>query len=292
MKIIPLASDSLGTRSMCTFVETDSISILIDPGVALGPRRFRLPPHPIEYERLREHRDRIIQYSGMADVIIVTHYHYDHHMPDIPQIYRGKITLVKHPSSSINLSQKKRAGYFLEKLKDIPSTIDFPDGKRYRFEDTEIIFSPPVFHGTGPRLGYVLMISISEGDRKFLYTSDVEGPCIPDQIEFILQEKPDTVMVDGPMTYMLGYRYSLKSLEVSNNNLKKLVDLTDVKNVILDHHLLRDSGYREKMQPFLEYAETHGVEVQTSAEYSGNENDMLEAHRKELYERYGNSMDD
>ncbi len=287
MKIIPLASDSLGTRSMCTFVKTESISILIDPGVALGPRRYGLPPHWMEYERLQEHRDRIIQCSDMADVMIVTHYHYDHHMPDIPEIYSEKLTLVKHPTTMINFSQKKRAGYFLEKLKGIPSKIDFPDGKEYRFGDTEVRFSPPVFHGTSSKLGYVLMVSILEGERRFLYTSDVEGPGIKEQIDFIIFENPDTVMIDGPMTYMLGYRYSRRSLENSNINLKKMVDETDVKTVILDHHLLRDLNYKERIRPFIDHAESHGVRVVTSAEYSGSENDMLEAHRKELYEKYG-----
>ncbi len=54
MKITPLAADSLGARSMVTFVETRDVSVLIDPSVRLGPRRYELPPHPLEEDRRRD----------------------------------------------------------------------------------------------------------------------------------------------------------------------------------------------------------------------------------------------
>jgi predicted metallo-beta-lactamase superfamily hydrolase len=44
-RIVPLAFDSFGVRSMSTFVETDDLRILIDPGVALAPIRYGLEPH-------------------------------------------------------------------------------------------------------------------------------------------------------------------------------------------------------------------------------------------------------
>lgn len=42
MRVIPLASESLGVRSLATFVEAGGLRILIDPGVALGPKRYGL----------------------------------------------------------------------------------------------------------------------------------------------------------------------------------------------------------------------------------------------------------
>ena len=45
-RIVPLAFDSFGVRSMATFVETDDLKVLIDPGVALAPVRYGLEPHP------------------------------------------------------------------------------------------------------------------------------------------------------------------------------------------------------------------------------------------------------
>src|SRR4030095_12254168 len=44
MKVIPLAAESLGVRSMATYVEVGGTGILIDPGATLAPARFGLPP--------------------------------------------------------------------------------------------------------------------------------------------------------------------------------------------------------------------------------------------------------
>ena len=54
LKVKPLAFDSFGVRSMATFVETDDVAVLIDPSVSLAPKRYKLPPHPIEERRMSE----------------------------------------------------------------------------------------------------------------------------------------------------------------------------------------------------------------------------------------------
>ncbi|HDJ38475.1 MAG TPA: MBL fold metallo-hydrolase, partial [Methanosarcinales archaeon] len=91
MEITPLAFDSFGARSMATVIETDDLSILIDPGVALGPSRHRLPPHPLEIKRERELWQDINDHAARADVLVVSHYHYDHHNPEEPMLYGDKI---------------------------------------------------------------------------------------------------------------------------------------------------------------------------------------------------------
>ena len=48
IEVHPLAYESLGVRSMSTFIQTPDVSLLIDPGVTLGPRR-PIIPHPKEY---------------------------------------------------------------------------------------------------------------------------------------------------------------------------------------------------------------------------------------------------
>jgi predicted metallo-beta-lactamase superfamily hydrolase len=128
---------------------------------------------------------------------------------------------------------------------------------------------------------------IKSGGEKFLHTSDVEGPSLDDQIAFILNEKPDILFVDGPMTYMLGYRYSFKSLEISNSNLIKAIRETSVHTLVLDHHFLRDINYKMRIKPVYEEAQKRGVKVMTAAEFSGRKIEMLEALRKELYAKYG-----
>jgi len=220
-------------------------------------------------------------------VLIVTHYHYDHHDPDYPELYSGKTVFIKHPTQNINRSQKERAALFLEVIKGLPQKLEIADGKSFQLGKTRINFSKTVCHGTNPRLGYVTEVSIKSNSEKFLYTSDVEGPSLEDQIGFILEEKPDTLFVDGPMTYMLGYRYSFKSLEISNKNLVRAIKETSLHTMVLDHHFLRDLNYKMRIKPVYEEAEKRGVKIITAAEFSGRKIEMLEALRKELYAKYG-----
>jgi len=285
IEVEPIAFDSMGTRSMATLVRTGDLTVLIDPGVSLAPIRYGLPPHPIEVERMEEHHDAIVRAAREADVLVVTHYHYDHHMPDEPEIFEGKIALIKHPREKINMSQRRRAAYFLGVLEGFPRQIEEADGREFRFGQTRIRFSQPVYHGTNPRLGYVIEVCIEHGGDKFVFTSDVEGPSLEDQVGFILEEKPDLVFLDGPMTYMLGYRYSAKSLQASVENMIKMLE-AGVQTLIVDHHFLRDLAYRERIGPVYEAARDHGARVITAAEFAGKPIEMLEAHRKELYEQH------
>lgn len=285
-KIIPLAFDSFGVRSMATFVETDDLKVLIDPGVSLAPIRYGLEPHPLEWKRLDETWEMIKQHAEDSDILIVTHYHYDHYDPDHPELYKGKLVFIKHPTQNINKSQKERAAFFLEAIKGLPKRLEYSDGKNFQLGKTFINFSNAVCHGTNPRLGYVTEVSIKNNNEKFLHTSDVEGPALENQIEFILTEKPDVLFVDGPMTYMLGFRYSYKSLEISNNNLVQAIKETNIHTLVLDHHFLRDLKYKTRIKPLYEAAEERRVKVITAAEFCGRKIEMLEALRKELYAKH------
>jgi len=285
MEIIPLAFDSFGARSMATFVKAET-PIIIDPGVALGPSRYGLPPHPLEYQREAELWEKIKEFVKKAEVVVITHYHYDHHNPNEVEIFRGKKLLIKHPKDHINFSQKKRAAYFLDQLKGITDDIDYADGKKYEFGGVELIISKPVFHGTSDKLGYVTEVCVDDGKQRFLFSSDVEGPAIKHQLDFMLECNAETVFIDGPMTYMLGYRYSAKSFNESVKNLISLIEKTNVKVLVLDHHLARDLKWREKLKDVFNVASEAGVRVCSAAEYAGVKEEMLEALRKDLYKLY------
>ena len=144
---------------MCTFVETPDVKILIDAGVALGPR-FGKKPHPIEYQARARCRARIREYASKSQVIIVSHYHNDHHTPnytdtvllgssaqEAEQIYRGKIVIMKSIRDSINLAQRKRGWMFQRFLKTIGSTCHIADGAKFEFGKTIVRMSTPVPHG-------------------------------------------------------------------------------------------------------------------------------------------------
>ncbi len=289
MLIEPLAFDSMGVRSMATFVRTKDLKILIDPGAALGPRRYGLPPHPVEIRALELLSKRIEERALEADVIVVTHYHYDHHnLGDriSLDIYRGKLLFIKDPDNMINFSQgKRRAPLFLEKIRGLPTKIDVAEENSLKVGDTVVKFSKAVTHGANSRLGYVVEVYISDGKMSFLHSSDVEGPVNDEQVEFILDMNPEVLFLDGPMTYMLGYRFSQDHLRKAMELVERIVEETDVKKIVWDHHLLRDLDFRSKIADAVEHASGKGVKIVTAAEFLGERNNLLEARRRELYGR-------
>jgi len=277
MKIVPLSFDSLGTRSMATYVETPDVAVLIDPGVALAPNRYSYPPHPIEVERMMEDWRTIEKFSKKSDIMIVTHYHYDHHNPEAPEIYKGKQVFIKDPDKNINKNQAKRAKYFLKKLGKLPKLIETAEGKEIQFGKTKIRFSPPgIPHGPDEKLGCIVMTVMSHGARKFVHTSDVEGATVKSQRDFIVRENPDTLIIDGPLTW----------LGLHAGSMCEIVKKSRIKNFIVDHHFLRDPRWKEKMSSVYEVAKERGTRVECVAEYLGKKITMYEPFRKKLFEEH------
>ena len=267
---------------MATYVEAGDVNILIDPAVALAPNRFGLPPHPVEEKAKLALWRSIKEHVAGADVLVVTHYHYDHIDPNEPEIYSGKTVLLKHPRRMINRSQRERAAAFLASMRGMARKITYADGRSFKFEDTEIRFSKPVPHGATATRGYVVEASI-RADETFLFTSDVQGPLLSEQVEFILREKPDLVFVDGPTTY-IDSPYMPLELRDANENLVKIVRDAGITRLVVDHHLTRDLDYRERIKPVYEAGEDLGVTVECAAEFLSVEPNLLEARRRELYE--------
>lgn len=282
MKIVPLAFDSMGTRSMATYVQTKDVRILIDPAVSLSPTRFGLMPHPKEEARMKSQWADIKRRAKSADVLIVTHYHLDHYNPGEPGIYKGKRVFLKNPEQKINSSQQERAGLFIPGIRKLAKEIEYADGREFQFGNTRVLFSEPVFHGINDKLGYVLEVLVDDGKERFVHTSDVEGPALQEQLDFIVNNKPKTVFLDGPMSYMI-YKFGNRALETSFQNMMHLIEDTDVKNLVVDHHFLRDPEYRERISRVMERGEKHGCRVCTAAEFAGKKVEMLEARRRELY---------
>jgi predicted metallo-beta-lactamase superfamily hydrolase len=108
MKVVPLAAESLGVRSMATYVECGGMRLLLDPGATLAPSRQNLPPAAEEWEALRRANDRISAYGARADVVFVSHYHEDHFRSD-PAAYAGRIVVAKDPRRMIAGQQARRA---------------------------------------------------------------------------------------------------------------------------------------------------------------------------------------
>ncbi len=113
--------DSMGAKSAC--VTACRGLVVIDPGSAEMQPSYPLPSSEKRALR-RKAMERIGEACKKARVIIVTHYHYDHHaLPsdgdvDDPRAWflGGKLLLLKNPNTYINESQWHRARKFLEEL--------------------------------------------------------------------------------------------------------------------------------------------------------------------------------
>jgi len=296
LRVVPLAAESLGVRSMCTFVETPDLRVLLDAGVSLCPNRFGLPPHPLEFKAIIECRRRMAEVAEKADVVTLSHYHFDHHTPSYEdwlcnwtvenetakQIYEGKVVLIKNPREWINFSQRRRGWVFQKTGGKHAKKLEVADGRTFTFGKTTIKFSEPVPHGPeDSALGWVLMATIEFKGEKFLFAPDVQGPISAGTLKKIVAEKPQLVMVGGPPSYLAGFRVNEEEFLSGMANLERLVEA--VPHTILEHHLLRDENWREKTSKVFEKAGKIGHKVLTAAEFLGLENAFLEAVRRRLF---------
>lgn len=334
--------DSLGAKCSSVFVKTPDISILIDPGAAGMQPTYPLSSREKEELKLKALKE-ISKYSRKAEVIFISHYHYDHHtlISKIPKglnlFYKDKIIWVKDPNKWINYSQWKRSRIFCEeifrelkgkgklytksqrvkipqleeelpiamkknygsynkrkeellargkkrllKLKDLwenekwlrefkfgRGEIIFADGKEFKIGKTRIRFTRPLYHGIEyDRIGWVIGLVIEHKDKKFIYSSDLEGPQIEDYAEWIIQENPDALVLDGFPTYLFGYMSNRINMERAKENILKIAQRIKANPIIYDHHILREPRYKER---FREVYERASKKVMTAAEYMGKE---------------------
>ncbi len=330
--------DSLGAKSSCTLVSTPDVRILIDPGVAVMHPSFPAPDF-MKIEWLERGREAVKKAAQEADVVVISHYHYDHFTDFDREIYEDKLVLAKNPNEYINDSQRKRAlrfyehlygsfGVKLEEVMEEPSPRDwrdvfedlkiakskdfgdyserrayllekgrewfrrrvekwreyrripeldlegvkvrFAEGKTFRFGETVVRFTKPLFHGIEySRVGWVFATVVEYGGWKFLHSSDLNGPIIEDYAEWIIEEDPDVLILDGPMTYMLGYTLNLINFNRALENAARIVEETDAKVIIYDHHLPREPRFKERTFKIWELGEKLGKKVLTAAEYKG-----------------------
>lgn len=295
IQVRPLAEESLGVRSMCTSIETPSIRILVDPGVSLSPNRFRLPPHPREFESIRKAREGIGEFAERAEVVVISHYHFDHYTPSYEDwlcnwtnaevariIYENKLVLAKSFRADVNASQRRRGWSFKKTGGRYARKLDFADNRTYKFGDTTLKFSSPVPHGrANTPLGWLLMLTVVHGDERVMFASDVQGPLDDEVLRTILAEKPRLLIVSGPPSYLVGHRIDSGQLQHSLRNLETLAQAISV--VIVAHHLLRDALWAAKAEGVLKAAQLAGNRVLTAAAFLGREDQLLEAKRRRLF---------
>ena len=295
--ITPLAAESFGVRSMCTLIETQNVTLLLDAGVSLCPYRFHLPPHPIEFKAIDRIRRRIAEAADKADVVTISHYHFDHHTPSYEdwlvnwtesnetarQIYHDKKVLIKNPREKINASQRQRAWLFQKTGGKYAKSLETADDKVFTFGDGTVLrFSEAVPHGPDDTtLGWVVMALVECGDERFMFAPDVQGPMSTHTLELIKAAKPQAVMVGGPPFYLGGFKVDEAQLQIGLRNLTEVVK--SVPLTILEHHALREEAWQQRTKQVCDTAAENRHRVMTAAEFMGQDNNFLESKRRKLY---------
>lgn len=280
MQIEILGCESFGARSLACVVRTEERKILIDPGVALARLRYGLLPHPVEVAAALRIRTRILaEFKDVTDIVI-SHYHGDHMPMKAEDPYQLPVEALpplkevrfwcKGPGKISGLSARRREefsrflGYSLPASEDVISD--------------NIGFSSPVPHGTKDKgFGTVMMTRISEGNNVFVHSSDIQL-LDREAVLKILAWKPSVVFASGPPLYL-----SHHVPEASKETFENALPLAEnVDTLILDHHLLRSlEGYRWLKDLAGKVENT----VLCAAEFMGKKPELLEAQRKNLYEK-------
>jgi len=277
MKIVPLAAESLGVRSMATYVEAGGTGVLIDPGATLAPSRFNLPPADEEWEALRRANDRISAYAARAGIIFISHYHEDHFRHD-PGGYAGRWVLAKDPRRMIAGAQGRRASDLWREI-GRAARLESADGREH--EGTKLSFrvSPPLAHGIeGTTLGYVVAITlIDPAERfRFVFASDVQGPLSRVATAYLIRERPHLLYLSGPPSY-LEKQVGTAVIDHGIDNLRRVIDATGCR-VIMDHYALRDANAADRFGALWEEGR-----VVTAARYLGVRETALEGKRHILW---------
>ncbi|MDF1538069.1 MAG: hypothetical protein P1Q69_04120 [Candidatus Thorarchaeota archaeon] len=291
IEVKPLAAESMGVRSLCNFVTTPDVSILFDPSAALA---FRPPcePHPEEYRALERALERIRTHANSADVLSVSHYHFDHVRPrttnwrynfssieDLQCIFGNKRILAKDSRENINPSQRRRAFYFEKDLQGI-SDISWADGLTFAFDNTTVSYSKPLAHGPdNSRLGYVLATLVEYGDHKVLFAPDVQGPISKKTLSYILNQDANLIILGGPPVYLK--RFSEHESQAALYSLTTLATVTSF--LVVDHHLMRSADWKNWIAPIRSVAERSGNELLCMADLAGVKPLLLESERNALY---------
>jgi hypothetical protein len=295
MRIMPIAEESLGVRSVAMYVETNDLRILLDPGISLSPRRFGLPPHPRELRRVEELRRVMSTYISKSSYIFISHYHRDHFTVPYESIYMGtrkdtymdiyknKVILMKSPKD-LNYSQRIRYHGLLKAIKSIAGKIVEADGSNIEIGSTKISISESLPHGPeGSKTGRVIAITIDDGDQRLTFMPDVQGPMSEKAVRYVLSLRPSILVVGGPPLY-LTHVFSQEDIDTGVRGLIKIIEGVQPRVMLITHHTLRSLGWRNSLSKVFSIALSKGVEIMTYAQVVGMEEDLLEARRRELFE--------
>ncbi|MBN2123065.1 MAG: MBL fold metallo-hydrolase [Deltaproteobacteria bacterium] len=280
MDIYILSAESLGVRGLCCYVKTGERRILIDPGLALGYMRHRRLPHPEQVAMAEKARRTIIDAWKGATDIIFSHFHGDH----VPLVDANPYQLRAGDLAGLNIKARvwcKNREHLsptevsrTETLRAVLG-LDFLPG-----EDAvhgPMRFSRAVPHGDPEVTDDTVMMTLVEGDRRFLHAPDIQLLC-DKTVSGILDWRPDILLAGGPPLYLS--RLSEGQIDRAWQSALRLANALDL--FILDHHLLRCT---EGVAWLDRLSRTSGKAVLCAADFMGRKRAFMEANRETLYLR-------
>jgi predicted metallo-beta-lactamase superfamily hydrolase len=293
IEVIPLAAESLGVRSLSTMVQTPDVSILLDPSAALA-KRFGLEPHPLEYQELIRALESIRRYAKEADILSISHYHYDHIRPGFEnylynictrnerkEMFTGKTVYAKDNRENINKSQRRRGYYFVKDVKSVIKEIHWVDGRSFQIGDTRITYSQPLPHGSNNSpLGFVLATTIEHSGKRFLFAPDIQGPISKETLAYILSIEPHLAIIGGPPLYLS--QFSTDDVNSSFYSLSLLAAAIPI--LVVDHHNMRGGDWETWINPVRKTSIETKHQLISMSELAGKKEQCFESQRKQLYQ--------
>jgi len=145
--------------------------------------------------------------------------------------------------------------------------------------DLDLAVSPPLPHGTeGTTLGYLVALTVVDyrEHQRFVFASDVQGPLSSVATAWVIQQRPTTLYLSGPPSY-LEREVGTAAIDRSVDNLRRILDATGCR-VIMDHYALRDPRFAVRFERLWETGR-----VTTAAAHLGVDAQPLEARRDRLW---------
>src|SRR3989454_6984941 len=105
---------------------------------------------------------------------------------------------------------------------------------------------------------------------------------LKEHLSFLIDAQPTVLYVDGPMTHM-PENYPQEHTKRSLTHLVRIMRTTEVRTLILDHHILRDRDWKSRMVPVFEAGEEHDVAVLTAAEVARKPGDPTQGDPDKPY---------
>ncbi|MDY6916652.1 MAG: hypothetical protein SVP26_01710 [Chloroflexota bacterium] len=271
----------MGVRSLSCLVEAGERVVVIDPGVALGYRRYGLLPHPVQAAASEAVQSAIVTALGRATDVVISHFHGDHHplvdanpyqlpLERVVELLRTPRLWTKgtHNVSHVQVNRAEALGRRLGR------TLPVAEGA----VDGPLSFSASVPHGKpGPRNGTVMMTRIEDASAVFVHASDIQ--MLSDEaIETIVAWQPSIVLASGPPLHRSGL-----TPQTRDQAMRRALHLANhVDALLLDHHLMRS---REGEEWLNRLSARTTNRVTCAADFMHRPRLLLEADRVEWYHR-------